>query len=158
MIEKIAAAYLLSLLLTTNVNANIPKEDLKPDLEKTLDSALTSEGHSDIAFYYHEKGDYDLGLEEAKKAVKEAPTHYNYLLLSSMYFAKEDMINALNSLIAAYYYDQDDKHVKRALLKLKEIMGLDDSLFNRAIKVKFLELDRENDIFLQYDKFKDKFK
>src|SRR3989338_2235678 len=80
-------------------DANIPKEDLTPDLEKTIDVALTSGGHSDIAFYSHEKGDYDLGLEEAKKAVEEDPTRYNYLLLSSMYLAKEDMINALNSLM-----------------------------------------------------------
>lgn len=158
MINKAIIISGLSLLLTTNIDANIPEEDIKPDLEEITSIPLTSEDRSDLACEYYLEGEYDKGIEEAKKAVELKPTNHNYKLLGSLYFAKEDMINTLNSLIAAYYYDQDDKFTKKALSRLKGIMELDDDRFNKAIKAKFLELDYEQGIFLQYDKFNDIFK
>ncbi len=162
MIKKIIVISGLSLLLAMqHVSASIPKENSHLELEEMMnidEFASISENYSDIAFDCYMNGEYEQGIENIKKSIELEPSNYNHSVLGMLYLAKEDLNNALDSFIAAHYYDYPDKKTVRNMLWLKKLIGLDDKEFRKRRDLKFIELDYENSIFLQYDKFNDIFK
>ena len=158
MIKKMIVISGLSLLLAMQqVSASIPKENTQSYLEKITSlnkPLLTGDGYSHIAYDCYKGGMYDEGLENAKKAIELEPTNYSYNLVGLLYLAKEDLNNALDSFIAANYYDYADENTVMRIFRLKELLGLNDEELHIRTELKFIELEHEDGI-PEYDKIKE---